>query len=109
MRKTKTKAGCDYQGYEFGAGGYPDSVCFEGRLHDADHCDDSGRVYQNDEDIPCPMCRPEDAVKWHTRRANDSEYTYAERRAAARHLVADIRRNRKNGTEPWKKEGVRKS
>ena len=26
---------CDYQGYEFGAGTYPDSVCIDGRLHDA--------------------------------------------------------------------------
>jgi len=30
---------CDYQGYEFGAGHYPDSVCIEGRLFDADACD----------------------------------------------------------------------
>lgn len=26
---------CDYRGYEFGAGRYPDSICIEGRLFDA--------------------------------------------------------------------------
>lgn len=53
---------CDYQGYEFGAGHYPDSVCIEGRLFDADACDGDGNLYDNEEDIPCPMCRPTDAV-----------------------------------------------
>ena len=32
---------CDYQGYEFGAR-YPDSVCIDGRLFDADNCDNNG-------------------------------------------------------------------
>ena len=44
---------CDYQGYEFGAH-YPDSVCIEGQLWDADHYDDgfltSGPL------MPCPQC-----------------------------------------------------
>ena len=55
---------CTYQGYEFGAALYPDSVCIEGRLFDADHCDGDGNLYDNDEDIPCPMCRPTDAVAY---------------------------------------------
>ncbi len=92
---------CDYQGYEFGAP-YPDSVCIDGRLHDADACDDKGNLYDPMEDIPCPMCRKDDAVKWWTGRMGIGDMNYVERRKAARALVADIRRNRKNGTEPWK-------
>lgn len=91
---------CDYQGYEFGAN-YPDSVCVEGRLHDADHCDDKGRLYEPDEDVPCPMCRPSEAVTWWVQRLGTGK-PYAERRTAARKLIADIRKNRRDGTEPWK-------
>lgn len=91
---------CDYQGYEFGAS-YPDSVCIDGKLFDADNCDGDGSLFDPGEDIPCPMCRPEDARRWWTRRMDGS---YKDRHRAARSLVADIRRNRKNGTEPWKTE-----
>jgi len=49
---------CNYQGYEFGAGSYPDSVCIDGKLYDADDCDDEGNLYEPGEDIPCPMCDP---------------------------------------------------
>jgi hypothetical protein len=91
---------CEYQGYEFGAS-YPDSVCIEGKLYDADDCDDEGRLYEPDEDVPCPMCRPSDAVTWWARQ-DGSGKPYSERRAAARKLVADIRKNRRKGTEPWK-------
>jgi len=80
---TKPKS-CGYQGYEFGAGSYPDSVCVRGRLYDADHCDDNHNLYEIDEDIPCPICRPRDAVKWWRRRGN----------ANAKSLVDDIRKNR---------------
>lgn len=69
---------CDYQGYEFGAR-YPDSVCIEGRLFDADYCDDNGNLYDNGEDIPCPICRREDAIKWWTGRSMNG--THKERRA----------------------------
>jgi len=93
---------CDYQGYEFGAGAYPDSVCLEGRLFDADYCDDQGNLYDKEDDVPCPMCRKDDAVKWHIDQWGLGDKTYKERRKVARSLVADIRRNRKNGTEPWK-------
>lgn len=55
---------CNYQGYEFGAGSYPDSVCIEGRLYDADRCDGDGNLYEMDEDVPCPICRPTEAVQW---------------------------------------------
>lgn len=36
---------CNYQGYEFGAGRYPDSVCMDGRLLDADQCDAEGNIF----------------------------------------------------------------
>jgi hypothetical protein len=43
---------CDYQGYEFGAGFYPDSICIDGQLFDADNCDDQGDLYEPAEYIP---------------------------------------------------------
>jgi hypothetical protein len=91
--------GCGYQGYEFGAR-YPDSICFGGRLYDADDCDNAGNYYDPGEVIPCPMCDRKGAVEYHTR--TFSSGTYKERLNAARSLVDDIRKNRKNGTEPWK-------
>lgn len=45
---------CDYQGHEFGAQ-YPDSVCIDGQLWDADKCDDEGNFYGEGE-WPCPNC-----------------------------------------------------
>lgn len=51
-------SGCAYQGYEFGAH-YPDSVCIEGMLYDADSGEpagDAGWNYTNGGDIPCPHC-----------------------------------------------------
>lgn len=88
---------CNYQGYEFGAA-YPDSVCIEGRLFDSDYCDDKGNLYDNEEDIPCPMCRREDAIRWHASTFNTG--TYKERMKSARLLVADIHHNRKTGNFP---------
>lgn len=90
---------CDYQGYEFGAN-YPDSICIDGRLYDADNCDNEGNLYEPAEDVPCPMCRRDDAIAWWTRRFDDSENEAA---MSAVCLVDDIRKNRENGTEPWKK------
>ena len=51
---------CDYQGYEFGAS-YPDSVCIDGFLWDADSGDACGEgwCYTNGGEIPCPQCTPE--------------------------------------------------
>lgn len=64
---------CDYQGYEFGAGTYPDSICIDGRLFDADNCDGDGNIYENEEDIPCPICRPTEAVQWWVDQSSDFE------------------------------------
>lgn len=90
---------CGYQGYEFGAS-YPDSICHGGRLYDADNCDSKGNLYEPTEDIPCPMCHPRLAVRYWAERNGGG----AEGLKAARSLVADIRRNRRNGTEPWKRK-----
>ena len=94
---------CDYQGYEFGAGTYPDSICIDGRLHDADNSPGPGEVYLMEEDIPCPICRREDAIKWWFEQwenvslpndERDWEMINAEHLARATNLVDDIRRNR---------------
>lgn len=45
--------GCDYQGHEFGAT-YPDSLCIEGWLWDADS-GENGQVTSGGEQ-PCPWC-----------------------------------------------------
>ncbi|CAI2528585.1 Uncharacterised protein [Serratia ficaria] len=49
---------CNYQGYEF-SGGYPDSVCNDGYLWDADSggIDEAGNIYlDHGGDLPCPSC-----------------------------------------------------
>ena len=46
---------CGYQGYEFGAS-YPDSVCIDGYLWDADSCDEPGSGFHIGGEIPCPAC-----------------------------------------------------
>ena len=88
---------CDYQGYEFGAGRYPDSYCIDGKLNDADS------DYLNDEDVPCPMCDRDAAIQWWFRRWEgmsevDDERSWdeinAEHLANATSLVDDIRKNR---------------
>lgn len=90
----RESGGCGYQGYEFGAGSYPDSICVEGRLFDADHCDDEGRLYEAAEDVPCPICRRGDAVAYWTDRNRLSGTPTKLAAKAARSLVADIRKNR---------------
>jgi hypothetical protein len=52
-QSTPASLGCDYQGHEFGAH-YPDSVCIEGYLWDADSGDADGLA--NGGDLPCPQC-----------------------------------------------------
>lgn len=90
---------CNYQGYEFGAGRYPDSYCIDGRLHDADS------DYLNEDDVPCPMCRREDAIEyWYKQWENrcavsepepiDWDALNARYRECAVSLVDDIRKNR---------------
>ena len=101
-KPTQEATSCGYQGYEFGAGSYPDSLCVNGRLFDADDCDDAGNLYQPSDHIPCPMCHEKEAIEYWT------EYFHAEGRSkayaqqVARALIGDIRKNRQNGTEPWK-------
>src|ERR1700744_5183581 len=46
---------CDYIGHDFGAS-YPDSVCIDGRLFDADNCDNNGNLYEPCEYKICPEC-----------------------------------------------------
>lgn len=93
--------GCGYQGYEFGAGHYPDSLCCGGRLYDADNCDGKGNLYEPAEEIPCPMCREKEAIAYWAERMS-LQIPKQQALINARGLVADIRKNRKNGTEPWK-------
>jgi hypothetical protein len=84
---------CGYQGYEFGAS-YPDSVCVDGQLFDADHCDEDGNLYEPIEDVPCPICRRADAVRYWTGRNQSGGATYRVAEKAARALVRNIRQNR---------------
>ena len=52
---------CDYQGYEFGAENYRDSICINGFLFDADSWDGEGYTVpaEDEEQIPCPKCNAE--------------------------------------------------
>jgi hypothetical protein len=78
---------CSYQGYEFGAGTYPDSACNDGKLWDADS---DGMP---DEDIPCPICRRDDAIEWWS----DGSMSIED----ATNLVDDIRSRRNpDGSKP---------
>lgn len=85
---------CNYQGYEFGAGWYKDSICIDGRLFDADACDDSGNLYEPVEEIPCPLCRKREAIIYWTDRNRLGGATKKDAAIAARSLVADIRQKR---------------
>jgi len=62
VKHTPGPLGCDYQGHEFGAV-YPDSVCIDGYLWDADSGDadpnGDGWIYTSGGDIPCPKCNAE--------------------------------------------------
>lgn len=106
-------SGCGYQGYEFGAGRYPDSQCFGGHLYDTDNCESGGLIYEPSEHLACPICQPREAI--HNYKENNLMASYRNKRGDicreyskrdaarwARHLVRDIQKNRRNGTEPWK-------
>jgi hypothetical protein len=80
--------GCGYQGFEFGARNYPDSLCCGGRLYDVDDFDEPM------EDIPCPNCRENDAIDyWSYRFALGGEKLLSARNTAES-LVAQIRQSR---------------
>lgn len=102
-------ADCQYQGFEFGAP-YPDSMCVDGRLYDADNCDDQGNLYEPSEEIPCPMCDPSGATRWHADNFRCGGANPKAARRSAKRLVKDIRSHRKpNGAfvEWYLKEVVR--
>ena len=92
--ESEVSGGCGYQGYEFGAGTYPDSICVEGRLFDADDCDEKGNLYEPMLNIPCPMCNPQEAIEYWTEQNSLSGGSKKAARKAAQSLVADIRKNR---------------
>lgn len=93
---------CQYQGYEFGAS-YPDSVCIDGRLFDADACDDNGLMFEPMDDIPCPMCHPWHYVQWLTARFEHYDFkTWIKARYFAIRVTLDIIKNRLMKTEPWR-------
>lgn len=94
--------GCGYQGYEFGAGAYPDSMCCGGRLYDCDDCDNAGNLYEPTEYIPCPICHEKRYVRYWADRFENGGENRKKALADAKALTADIRRNRERGTEPWK-------
>lgn len=93
-READIHTGCGYQGYEFGAGFYPDSICLDGRLFDADNCDDDGNLYEPGVDIPCPVCKPLEAVKYWAEYNELSGGAKSSAKKAARSLIDDIRTKR---------------
>jgi hypothetical protein len=58
---------CDFMGQDFGAA-YPDSVCIDGYLWDADsgNADPNGEgwIYDSGGEIPCPSCNEKAAAKY---------------------------------------------
>ena len=79
--------GCGYQGYEFGASRYPDSICVDGFLWDADNCDSKGSLYKPTEEIPCPMCNERGAIQYWAERNMLGGLAKKEAIDAARALV----------------------
>lgn len=59
---------CSYAGYEFGAG-YPDSVCIDGRLWDADSYEDG--YYTSGGELACPRCNTKTMIVEARRDAGD--------------------------------------
>jgi hypothetical protein len=55
---------CDYRGQEFGAN-YPDSVCIDGYLWDADsgNATVDGWEYTHGGELPCPACNETEAIE----------------------------------------------
>lgn len=97
------KKGCNYQGHEFGARDYPDSMCVRGRLYDADNCDGKGQLYEPAEYIPCPMCNREEAVRWKIGQMDEAAAYFVRRkraRAIMRARVAHFRQGERELATP---------
>lgn len=58
---------CDFMGQDFGAD-YPDSICIEGYLWDADSGDadpgGEGWIYTAGGELPCPSCNEQEAARY---------------------------------------------
>lgn len=65
---------CDYMGHEFGAP-YPDSVCIEGYLWDADSCEVPGGPLYHGGEIPCPQCNHKDWLEYHRESVEEKGFT----------------------------------
>jgi len=72
---------CGYQGYEFGAH-YPDSICIDGYLWDADSGFEG--YLDNGGDIPCPACNREKWLSYYRTEIIDCGGEEAERRRGPR-------------------------
>lgn len=86
--------GCGYLGYEFGAGSYPDSLCRGGKLYDVENLDNDGCLLDPMEDIPCPMCREQDAVECWRHQFELGGESSADARLSAHSLVDSFRNKR---------------
>ena len=92
---------CDYQGYEFGAS-YPDSMCIDGLLWDADSEDDG--YLTNGGELPCPRCNTEGYLRYALERAKNggsglSMFTPHVAMASWEAFIAHARRENPNEAE----------
>lgn len=72
---------CGYQGYEFGAH-YPDSICCDGYLWDADS--GYGKWLDNGGSIPCPNCQREAWLDYYREEIIDCGFEEADRKRGPR-------------------------
>lgn len=72
---------CGYHGYEFGAH-YPDSICIDGYLWDADAYEDG--LLTSGGDIPCPACNREQWLAYFRTEIIDCGIEEADRRHGPR-------------------------
>lgn len=82
---------CGYDGAHFGAN-YPDGVCIDGYLWDADSCDEPGGPLMHGGDIGCPRCNTREFVEY-------DEVVFSgnakQRRSQLRALIRDVQRRHK--------------
>lgn len=74
----ETKLGCEYQGYEFGAG-YLDSICIDGFLWDADSGEarPDGWLYDIGGEQPCPQCNHAEWLEYGQDQVENTGYEVA--------------------------------